>query len=185
MVATREGLLHWFLTPIRRGPLGGIKLEDTVEVEEQRLPYFEPVIDVWRRQMMFRAQDGSHSKVWEPDILDLCPCGGPLRYGQCCRSSIAKLRETRSVEPESEGGRAGPDPDPMVEEARIRVALARYVIWIRQHTAPAMQAGDSGKKFYDTIVQIDALALESHVDSMMRALRAVGKSDLVLPHCIG
>lgn len=179
MVATREGLSHWFLTPIRRGPLGGIKLEDTVEVEKQRLPYFKPVIDVWRRQMMFRAQDGTRSGVWEPDILDLCPCGGPDRYGQCCRSPIAKLREAESAE--SERGHTGPDPDPTVEEARARVSLARYVIWIRQHTAAAMQAGDSGQKFYDMIVQIDGLALQSQIDSMIRALKAVGKSDLVLP----
>lgn len=179
MVATREGLSHWFLTPIRRGPLGGITLEDTVEVEEQRPPYFEPVIDVWRRQMMFRAQDGTRSRVWEPDILDLCPCGGPERYGQCCRSPIAKIREANNVESEKED--AGPAPDPNVEEAKARASLARYVIWIRQHTAAALQAGDSGKKFYDMIVQIDALALQSQIDSMIRALKAVGKSDLVLP----
>ncbi len=179
MVAAREGLLHWFLTPIKRGPLGGIKLEDTMEVEKQALTSFEPVIDVWRKQTMFRAQDGTRSRVWEPDILDLCPCGGPERYGQCCRSQIAKLRETKSVESEEE--HSGPDLDPTLEEAKIRSSLARYVIWIRQHTAAAMQAGNSGKQFYDMIVQIDALALQSHIDSMMRALKAVGKSDLALP----
>ena len=179
MVVTRGGLSHWFLTPIKRGPLGGIKLEDTVEVEKRLLPYFEPVIEVWRKQMEFRAQDGTRSRVWEPDILDLCPCGGPERYGLCCRFSIAKLREAKSVS--SEEQRAAGDYDPTVDEARARASLARYVIWIKQHTAEAMEAGHSGKDFYDKIVQIDALALQSHIDLMMQALKAVGKSDLVLP----
>ena len=178
MVATREGLLHWYLTPIKRGPLGGIKLSDTVEVEKQQLPYFEPVIDVWRRQGMFRLQDGTRSQVWEPDTLDLCPCGGEERYGQCCRSRIAKLREM-NTDVKEEHTDAGNDPTQ--HEGSARAALARYVIWTRQHTAAALESGHSGKEFYDRIVQIDVLALASLIKSMIRALVAADKADLVLP----
>ena len=91
-----------------------------MEVEKQQLPYFEPVIEVWRKQMEFRAQDGTRSRVWEPDILDLCPCGGSEKYGLCCRSSIAKLREAKSVSSEEQD--AAGDHDPTVDEARVRAS---------------------------------------------------------------
>src|SRR5262249_11510957 len=63
LVATRDGLLRWYLTPIKRGRFGGIKLGDTEVVENQVLSYFQPIIEVWRKQGIFRAPDGSPSQV--------------------------------------------------------------------------------------------------------------------------
>ena len=174
LVATREGLSRWYQTPIKRGRLGGIKLGDTIEVEMRQLSYLKPVTDVWRKQRVFRAQDGSLSAVWEPDILDPCPCGAPERYGQCCRREVEKLR-AKNIVGDSE------ETEGEVEEQKARAFLARYVIWILQHTAAAMVAGAPGEKFYDDIVRIDALALQSLIVSMVQALASSGKSDLILP----
>jgi hypothetical protein len=165
MVATRDGLLRRYMTPVTRGRFGGIKLGDTAQAEGKWLPYFRPIIEVWNRQRKFRAPDGAQSGVWEPDALDLCPCGGPERYGECCRPRIAKRREMKNA-----GVKTEPTTrvrDISLEENAARASLAQYVIWIKQHTVAAMHVG---KEFHEKIVQIDALALEAEIGGMIRAL---------------
>jgi hypothetical protein len=179
MVATREGLMRWYLTPIKRGRFGGIKLGDTTKVENGQPLHLRPIIDVWLRQRRFRAQDGRQSQVWEPDALDLCPCGGERRFGECCKSRLKERRGTTKARPEVEDAIASGDHS--LAEQIARVALAQYVVWIKQHTAAAMESGAAGKDFYEQIVDIDALALESLVDSMIRALSLAGKTELILP----
>jgi hypothetical protein len=176
VVATRDGLLRRYMTPFARGPFGGIKLGDTEQTEDKNLFYFRPIIEVWIRQRTFRGPDGTLSGVWEPDALDLCPCGGPERYGECCRPRIGKRREVKNAEVKTQPGT--PARDINLEEKAARASLAQYVIWIKQHTVAAMHVG---KKFHDKIVQIDALALEAEINGMVRALSAVRKTDLILP----
>lgn len=178
MVATRDGLQRMYLTPIKRGRFGGIKLGDTTHVDDQHLHYFRPVIEVWIRQQTFRTQDGSESRVWEPDALDLCPCGGPNRYGECCKAARPKHGRNASSKKIRDALETG---DFVLAEEVARASLAQYVIWIRQHTASAMMAGAAGKEFYDKIVNIDVLALESHVHVMMEVLLAANKKELILP----
>ena len=96
LIATRDGLLRQYLTPVTRGRFGGIKLGDTKELDVPVLSYLRPIIEVWRKQGTFRAPDGTESQVWEPDVLDLCPCGSSQRYGECCRQPLSKLRAGRS-----------------------------------------------------------------------------------------
>lgn len=176
MVATRDGLVRQYVTPITRGPFGGIKLGDTFQMENERLFYFRPIIEVWIRQRTFRAPDGTQSRVWAPDALDLCPCGGPERYGECCKHRIANRREMRKAGAEEEPKMRGRDIG--LEEVAARASLAQYVIWIKQHTVASMHVG---KEFHEKMVQIDALALEAEIDGMIRALSAAGKTELILP----
>jgi tetratricopeptide (TPR) repeat protein len=68
--------------------------------------------------------------------------------------------------------------DPDLAESIARAGLAQYVIWVRQHTAAAIHMG---RKFYESIVDVDALALESLIDTMIRALEFAQKADLILP----
>jgi hypothetical protein len=180
MVATREGLCRTYVTPFRRGRFGGIKLEDTEELDKQHLSYLEPVINVWRKQTRFRAQDGAFTNTWEPDLLDLCPCGGPDRYGVCCRTEITKMRE-KAIGTAQQRELAEEIANEASTEKEARAKLARYVIWIRQHTASAMEAGAAGQKFYQMMVQVDALALQSHIVSMIGILKSAGKSALIVP----
>jgi hypothetical protein len=73
IVASRDGLLRWYLTPIKRGPFGGIKLGDTIQLEKQQPFYFRPIIEVWLKQEQFRAQDGRQSRVGNPMRLIFAP----------------------------------------------------------------------------------------------------------------
>jgi len=83
-VATREGLLQTHLTEFTRGPLGGIKFGDTHQLEKNRALYLQPVFEVWRRQGYAHAPDGTRiPRIWEPDPLDTCFCGGPKRFAEC------------------------------------------------------------------------------------------------------
>jgi hypothetical protein len=174
MVATREGLVRQYSTPIKRGPFGGIKLEDTVELEKLTMNYLQPVFRVWQAQRYFRGPDGRQSQVWEPDALDLCPCGGPNRYAECCQPMLLKF-DTKTA---SENvARAMAERDFQSAEVGSRAHLAQYMIWIRQHTAATMH---QGKQFYEMMVPVDALALESLIDTMIWVLTAAEKTDQIL-----
>jgi hypothetical protein len=176
-VATREGLLREYLTPILRGRFGGIKLGDTTEADKPSLNYLIPIIDVWRRQRVVQTADGTRYRVWEPDALDFCPCGSDMRYGVCCGPLLADGFETIGVENEVE--RAISDGNVELAEKTARAAVAKYITWIKQHTAPTMHVAQG---LHEKVLSIDILALESHVDVMIRALSSAGKSELILPH---
>lgn len=86
LVATREGVLRAYDTPFTRGPFGGIKLGETLQLEKHLPFYLEPVFAVWRRQGIVRLPDGKEvRRLWEPDPLDTCFCGGPRRFADCCK----------------------------------------------------------------------------------------------------
>src|ERR1019366_6488565 len=103
--------------------------------------------------------------------LDLCPCGGSKRYGECCQSTLKDFESERA---EEQGAQAVSAGDFRKAEALARARLAQYVIWVRQHTAAAIHIG---KAFYDQIVQVDALALESLVESMLWTLTSSKKTE--------
>lgn len=171
VVATREGLVRQYEIPFKRGPFGGIKLEETRQVDRPILNHMLPIFKVWHKQKFFRAPDGRESMVWEPSPLDLCPCGGSKRFGECCRPMLnnfdSKTAGKRVHQAISEGN--------FVEaELLARARLAQYVIWVRQHTTAAIHMG---KAFYDQIVQVDALALESLVESMLWTLTEAKKTE--------
>ena len=89
MVATREGISRSYMTPFTRGLFGGIKLGDTHQIDGQFPHYLEPILEVWRRQGVVQRSDGKAvRRVWEPDALDVCFCGGPRRFGECCQPHI-------------------------------------------------------------------------------------------------
>jgi len=175
VVVTREGLIRQYRTPFTRGPFGGLKLGDTQEMKGFHPNYLTPVFRVWQRQQFYKTQDGRNSMVWEPDLLAPCPCGGPKRFGECCESSLPSADRghvrDRALEAISTG-------DLDRAESIARAGLAQYVIWVRQHTAAAIHMG---RKFYENIVDVDALALESLIDTMIHALEFAQKTDLILP----
>ena len=74
--------------PLRGGrtTFGVVKLGETVRVEGKHWPpYMEPEIDVWRRQGVIKGADGeSIRRLWEPDPLATCFCGGEKRFAECC-----------------------------------------------------------------------------------------------------
>jgi hypothetical protein len=173
-VATREGFRREYLTPFKKGVFGGIKLGDTELHERLPLPfYFAPVLEVWRKQGSLKTETGeTRPRLWEPDPLDICFCGGPKRFVECCQSLIDSGEAAHTGEKEintllekQQYARA---------EMLARAALAQYVIWVKQHTA-IMQNRD--KKLYAELIQIDVPALDAHIDLLSRAATANGQED--------
>ena len=152
-----------------------MKLGDTDQMKGFHPNYLTPVFRVWQRQQFYKTQDGRDSMVWEPDLLALCPCGGSKRFGECCKSSLPGADQGHVRDRVLEAISAG---DPDRAESIARAGLAQYVIWVRQHTAAAIHMG---RKFYESIVDVDALALESLIDTMLHALKFGQKTDLILP----
>lgn len=175
VVATREGLVRQYRTPFTRGPFGGLKLGDTEQMKGFHPNYLAPVFRVWKQQHFFKTQDGRDSMVWEPDLLGACPCGGPKRYGECCKGSLPSADRGHVRDRVAHAIAAG---DPDRAESIARAGLAQYVIWVRQQTAAAIHMG---RKFYESIVEVDALALEFLIDTMIHALEFAQKTDLILP----
>jgi len=177
LVATREGILRTYTTPFTRGPFGGIKLGDTVRSEKDRLYYLEPVFDVWRRQGVVRLPDGKlRRRLWEPDPLDTCFCGGPRRFGECCKRLLDTV--SRSADMKQEVDSAIKVRDFVRTEELARASLAQYVIWVKQHTTPTMHvAPDLHRKF----VEVDVPALDAHVRQLRDALVGNGRAESFLP----
>lgn len=101
LVATREGFLRGYITPFTRGPLGGIKLGDTVQMEKDHPYYLKPVLDVWRTQGTTYSPDGKRiRRLWEPDPLDTCFCGGPRRFAECCKRLLDTLDPRADIQKE-------------------------------------------------------------------------------------
>jgi hypothetical protein len=175
VVVTREGLVRQYKTPFTRGPFGGLKLGDTEQMKGFHPNYLVPVFRVWQRQRFYKTQDGRDSMVWEPDLLAPCPCGGPRRFGVCCKSSLPNTDQGHVRDRVAQAISAGEGER---AESIARAGLAQYVIWVRQHTAAAIHMG---REFYDGIVQVDALALESLIGTMIDALEFAGKAELILP----
>jgi hypothetical protein len=176
LVATRELLFRTYITPFTRGPFGGIKLGETVEAEEH--PYYlKPVIDVWRIQGIIYSPDGKHKKrLWEPDPLDICFCGGPRRFAECCKRQF----DLPDWEPNNKQkiGEATAAHDSARFEELARAELAQYVIWVKQHTSPTRHVAHELHRMF---VEVDVPALTAHIKRLDEALMANGHSDLFLP----
>ena len=172
-VATREGKTRSYHTPFSRGRFGGIKLEDTVRIDRKHWPpYMEPVIDVWRRQGVVEGPDGKVTRrLWEPDILSGCFCGSMKRFAECCRPV---LEHFRIYEIEKTFDVAMSSGDFVLAELNARAALAQYVIWIRQHTAPMVHTGGEA---FELFVEVDLEALGCHVKRLAVALAANQRSE--------
>jgi hypothetical protein len=172
MVATREGASRTYVTPFTRGRFGGLKLSDTHELEDFAKFYFQPILDVWRRQGTVRLPNGKAIlRVWEPDALDICFCGGPKRFAECCRQYIPLIPSPEGVEAEvakamaaREFGRA---------EQLSRAALAQYVIWVKQHTVPLMNVAND---LYAKFVDMDVPSLQGRIIQLQRSLEANGNA---------
>ena len=175
-VATREGLLQTHLTEFTRGPLGGIKFGDTHQLEKNRTLYLQPVFEVWRRQGYAHAPDGTRiPRIWEPDPLDTCFCGGPKRFAECCSRLLDGSSKKRGIDELLDAAlKAG---DFARAEEFARAALAQYVIWVRHTTITMNVAPD----LYRQMVEIDARALEVHIARLREPLVANGHSASFLP----
>jgi hypothetical protein len=176
LVATREGLLRTYITPFARGPFGGIKLGDTVEAEEH-LYYLKPVIDVWQIQGTTYSPNGKRiRRLWEPDPLDTCFCGGPRRFAECCKQQLDMPDWKRNMKHEINEAIAGRDSARF--EELTRAELAQYIIWVKQHTSPTRHVAPELHRMF---VEVDVPALTAHIERLGEALMENGHSDSFLP----
>jgi hypothetical protein len=177
LVATREGFLRGYITPFTRGPLGGIKLGETVQVERDYPYYLKPVFDVWRTQGVTYSPSCKRTRrLWEPDPLDTCFCGGPLRFGDCCKRLVDTLDRMKDIKEEFD--RAITVRDFARFEELARAELARYVIWVRQHTRPTRHVAPELHRMW---VEVDMPALSACIRRLADALETNGHPDSFLP----
>jgi hypothetical protein len=171
-LATRDGLERSYSTPFSRGKDGGIKLGETDQVDLVRTYHLTPIRLVWADQR--RSSEGSRVKVavWEPDALELCPCGGDQPFGVCCKPELASA-DLGNIEI-----RALLQSGQIAEAEKIaRARVARYAIWIRQHTALSINAD---RDFAQHLIPVDAHALEHELNQLEDCILAGGNTDLML-----
>jgi hypothetical protein len=185
LVVTREGLLRTYDTPFSRGPLGGIKFDDTRQRDKSEYwpNYLEPIFEVWRKQGSRQLPDGKRMRrLWEPDPLDICFCGGPRRFGDCCKRLLESQPEPNLASHEDnlnqEFDAAITRCDYGRAEDLARAALAQYVIWVKQHTAPTKHVADG---LYRQMLELDAPALDCLVKRLSEALERNDHVDFFLP----
>jgi hypothetical protein len=178
LVVTREGIRRAYTTPFARGGSGRIKLEDTDQSDDANfLYYLTPVFEVWRRQWTRTLSDGSRvRRVWEPDPLDTCFCGSAKRFIECCRSMMGRVKASDSIQKDVQT--ALENGDSSDAEQLARAALAQYIIWIRQHTAPTRNVAEP---LHRDLLAIDVLAVQAYVQQLDETLRANKHSDLFIP----
>jgi len=171
MVLTRDGIMRSYYTEFTRGPFGGIKIGDTKQTEGMYRPDCKPIIEVWKKQGAVKLPEGkSLPRLWQPDPLDICFCGGPKRFGECCQPLIeAQLIDGREeIIAQLSCGKF------VRAEAHARATVAQYVIWIKQHTVITMHVAHD---LYRQLEGIDTLALESNILFMWRVLKASGTNE--------
>jgi uncharacterized protein YchJ len=170
---TREGFRRTSVTPFKRGPFGGIKIGDTYECDDTTMLYLQPIIEVWRKQGYIRLQDGhAIRRLWEPDPLDVCFCGGPLRFAECCKGSVDQEANHQKASAAMDAS------DFATAEKCARAAVAQYVIWVRRHTAFTI---NTARGLYQELADIDALALEGLLRGLGRAQKANGTDSGFVP----
>ncbi len=136
-----------------------------------------PIFKVWRLQGYVRNSEGrTLPRLWEPDALDVCYCGGPRRFAECCQRQVPFLPNAREIRLELDKARTTPHFDRAEELARA--AVAQYVIWVKQHTATTMNIAQD---LHKRLVDIDVLALQGYIELMRDSLEANGKGDLFVP----
>jgi hypothetical protein len=169
-VWTREGFRRILVTPFKRGPFGGIKMDDTREFDGKSMLYLEPIFAVWRKQGYILFPDGhAVRRLWEPDPLDVCFCGGPRRFAECCKEAVGQTARYPGA-----SDAATDASDFAAAEKRARADLAQYVIWVRQHTAFTM---NTAQGLYRELADIDVLALDALVQGLRKAQKANGTDD--------
>ncbi len=173
-VWTREGFKRIFVTPFKRGPFGGIKMDDTQEFDGKSMLYLEPIFEVWRKQGYVLFPDGhAVRRLFEPDPLDVCFCGGPRRFAECCKEAVDQKER-----PQRAPSSATASPDLAAAENRARADLAQYVIWVRQHTAPTM---NTAQGLYRDLADMDVLAIDDLVHGLRKAQNTNGTDDTFVP----
>jgi tetratricopeptide (TPR) repeat protein len=173
LVATREGLLKTYITPFKRGPFGGIKMGDTEDKDGGYPFYLKPIFDVWQTQGLTLSADGKPiMRLWEPDPLDICFCGGPKRFAECCRPMLDTL--DLKADGERRINEAIADHNLTLFEKLAKAELAQYVIWVRQQTSPTRHVAP---ELHHMFVKADVPALTAYVRQMGKALIANGHAD--------
>jgi hypothetical protein len=138
--------------------------------------YLRPVFEVWRRQGFARLPDGrAVRRVWEPDALDICFCGGPKRFGECCGPLLSDHAAKQDIEKALDAAQGAGN----LEQAErfARAALAQYVIWVKQHTAGIMNVAP---ELYRRMVAIDERALVVHLARLRGAIPTNRHTDVLL-----
>jgi len=131
--------------------------------------YLTPIFEVWRKQGYVTLPDGrTRRRLWEPDPLDVCFCGGPRRFAECCKEEVDRKALNQHAR------RAATASDLAAVEKYARADLAQYVIWVRQHTAPTM---NSAPGLHREFADMDVLALEGFVKEVWRSQNANGTED--------
>lgn len=177
LVATRDGFLRTYNTPFSRGPFGAIKLGETEQLETFQNYYLAPVFEVWSRQGTVRDAEGKHvRRIWKPDPLDACYCGGPNRFGECCKPLLDSENTREDINSDIDS--ALEIRDLARAEKLARAALAQYVICVRQHTAPTMHIA---RELHQQFVEIDVPAVDAYIRQMAKAMVANNDSDSFLP----
>jgi hypothetical protein len=178
VVASREGIHRTYITPFSRGVFGRIRLEETEQSDDTGyLHYLKPIVEVWRRQRTKTRDNGeARFHVWEPDPLDICFCGGPKRFIECCRLVLDDVRASDSIQQDVQA--ALKNGDTARAEQLTRASLAQYVIWIKQHTAPTRHVAET---LHRDLVHMDVLALQAHVHQLSETLTANGHADALVP----
>jgi hypothetical protein len=178
VVVTREGIRRSYVTRFVREASGELKLDETEKFDDAKaLHYLLPVFEVWKRQWTRTLADGTRvRRVWEPDPLDSCFCGGPKRFIECCRPMTERVRASDSIHEDVQ--KALENGDLSTAEQLARASLAQYIIWIKQHTAPTRTVAET---FHQYMVGIDVLALQANVRLLGKTLRANKNFDLFIP----
>jgi hypothetical protein len=143
---------------------------DTIEARTSLLP--KPVIDIWLIQGTTYSPDGERKRrLWEPDPLDICFCGGPRRFAECCKHQIEMPGwEANNKQKIDEAIAVG---NSVRFEELARAELAQYVIWVKQHTSPTRHVAPELHRMF---VEVDVPALTAHVGRLGEALMANGHS---------
>src|SRR6185437_4357113 len=169
-LATRDGLERSYSTPFTRGKNGGIKLGETERLDWFRTNHLAPIRRVWTRQRTLPQGSADRVLVWQPDALEFCPCGGEKQFGICCKRHLEEARASDdfSVRALLHSGQVE------MAEKIARARVARYAIWIRQHTALSINAD---RQFAEQIIPIDAHALEHEINLLEECISAAGHAD--------
>jgi hypothetical protein len=175
-LATRDGLERSYSTPFTRGRNGGIKLGETEELEIFRTNDLAPVRRAWRGQRASQQGAATIPSVWQPDTLEAFPCGGDLPFGVCCKPYLDAMPsqadlDVRALLQHGEITKA---------ETMARVRVARYAIWVRQHTALSLNAD---REFAKQIIPIDSHALEHEINLLEESAAAAGHAESMLFTC--
>jgi hypothetical protein len=172
-LATRDGLERSYSTPFTRGPGGGIKFGEIDQLARFRTNHLAPIRRVWSEHNKPAQDSGVRTVVWQPDVLELCPCGGDKSFGACCKQLLDGTDKENEVDVRTFLR------DGQIERAEkiARSRVARYAIWIRQHTARSINAD---RYYAEWLTPVDAHAIEHEVNLLEEVVSAAGHAEEML-----